>query len=233
MSTKGDSDTAFLSTPSARRATENSTAMSYNSAISIHALREEGDFFRPLSRRTAFISIHALREEGDAVQRTRLVQTINFYPRPPRGGRRSMAESCRGSARFLSTPSARRATPMTALVVGSRRYFYPRPPRGGRLVPGVVLRTLSDISIHALREEGDGLASSSALGVSNFYPRPPRGGRPLLHIFWRSSGIYFYPRPPRGGRHAPVVLGNYFADFYPRPPRGGRPKLSARSTCPA
>ena len=44
---------------------------------------------------------------------------------------------------------------MTALVVGSRRYFYPRPPRGGRLVPGVVLRTLPDISIHALREEGD------------------------------------------------------------------------------
>ena len=33
----------FLSTPSARRATSNNAAMSYNSAISIHALREEGD----------------------------------------------------------------------------------------------------------------------------------------------------------------------------------------------
>ena len=35
---------AFLSPPSARRATiEQQTAMSYNSAISIPALREEGD----------------------------------------------------------------------------------------------------------------------------------------------------------------------------------------------
>ena len=33
------------------------------------------------------ISIHALREEGDAVQLTPHLHTINFYPRPPRGGR--------------------------------------------------------------------------------------------------------------------------------------------------
>ena len=39
--------------------------MSYNSAISIHALREEGDH-----KRTSFTT-----ESGD------------FYPRPPRGGR--------------------------------------------------------------------------------------------------------------------------------------------------
>ena len=45
---------------------EQQTAMAYNSAISIHALREEGD--RPgASRRFPCgpISIHALREEGD------------------------------------------------------------------------------------------------------------------------------------------------------------------------
>ena len=56
----------------------------------------------------------------------------NFYPRPPRGGRRLTSAITAGSTRFLSTPSARRAT--------------------------VDLRSLHScqiISIHALREEGD------------------------------------------------------------------------------
>ena len=33
--------------------------------------------------------------------------------------------------------------------------FYPRPPRGGRRCTGMVKTVLSEISIHALREEGD------------------------------------------------------------------------------
>ena len=56
-------------------------------------------------------------------------------------------------------------------------YFYPRPPRGGRLSdhsPGLLLFS---ISIHALREEGDGNLCEECLRENNFYPRPPRGGR--------------------------------------------------------
>ena len=60
------------------------------------------------------------------------MQQVNFYPRPPRGGRplfQSVGDSFR---QFLSTPSARRATltPWAFRVDG--RHFYPRPPRGGR-----------------------------------------------------------------------------------------------------
>ena len=79
-------------------------------------------------------------------------------------------------------------------------YFYPRPPRGGRhlealrVILGVeisihALREEGDtwaffavavavfISIHALREEGDKQQRSDELQQRNFYPRPPRGGR--------------------------------------------------------
>ena len=79
--------------------------------ISIHALREEGDLSRlsvealeelflstPSARRaTAMadaelalvrISIHALREEGDAGHSGNQRRLPDFYPRPPRGGRR-------------------------------------------------------------------------------------------------------------------------------------------------
>ena len=55
----------FLSTPSARRATNCQTHDKAVLRISIHALREEGDFAIPTTFRTA----------------------QNFYPRPPRGGR--------------------------------------------------------------------------------------------------------------------------------------------------
>ena len=80
----------FLSTPSARRATPGHTRQLSNAQISIHALREEGDRAEvQLSLADRDISIHALREEGDL---NRIL-------------------ICSRAARFLSTPSARRATP--------------------------------------------------------------------------------------------------------------------------
>ena len=36
------------------------------------------------------------------------------------------------------------------------------------------------ISIHALREEGDGRSAARRYFSGNFYPRPPRGGRPCM-----------------------------------------------------
>ena len=101
------------------------------------------------------ISIHALREEGDLRKRLLRPRPWNFYPRPPRGGRHSSIGIKRGSRLFLSTPSARRATPSTTLPKSNTRNFYPRPPRGGRPRP----------------------RRRRCWRRSNFYPRPPRGGR--------------------------------------------------------
>ena len=38
--------------------------------------------------------------------------------------------------------------------------------------------TIEQISIHALREEGDSSYRTGCSGNTDFYPRPPRGGRP-------------------------------------------------------
>ena len=78
----------FLSTPSARRAT--------------YELEHPG---QPQA-----ISIHALREEGDSEHSVRRPPAQDFYPRPPRGGRLSTKGIPAAAFRFLSTPSARRAT---------------------------------------------------------------------------------------------------------------------------
>ena len=79
------------------------------------------------------ISIHALREEGDALS----------------------SQSYRSATKFLSTPSARRATMQKAEKKGLLPDFYPRPPRGGRLICRCAPSPRWTISIHALREEGD------------------------------------------------------------------------------
>ena len=122
------------------------------------------------------ISIHALREEGDLATFPPFPLTAYFYPRPPRGGRPAAAHVLSSSGIFLSTPSARRAT-----------------------CCGVGVNLAVEISIHALREEGDGRRCPWPSLERHFYPRPPRGGR-LRSRPLRSSGFDFYPRPPRGGR---------------------------------
>ena len=78
----------FLSTPSARRATRPRPPQGHQQAISIHALREEGD-----SASTAAITICTLFLSTPSARRatrpTRPLSTTRtyFYPRPPRGGR--------------------------------------------------------------------------------------------------------------------------------------------------
>ena len=82
--------------------------------------------------------------------------TRDFYPRPPRGGRQKKKTLWNCLKKFLSTPSARRATFVLCGRAFWLAYFYPRPPRGGRPLLDPVLEHPEAISIHALREEGDG-----------------------------------------------------------------------------
>ena len=79
----------------------------------------------------------------------------NFYPRPPRGGRRKCPVNVFGSFLFLSTPSARRATKL--LLDGRRKCIISIHALREEGDPTVQVLPLfvQDISIHALREEGD------------------------------------------------------------------------------
>ena len=214
----------------------------------------------------------------------------NFYPRPPRGGRHdsftpelvyetisihalreegdeSWSAASEAIFKFLSTPSARRATGFVFFHGAAPFNFYPRPPRGGRrcrcalVVVGELISIhalreegddngfadtlLTDISIHALREEGDSPAPGTSCTQRNFYPRPPRGGRHEARQIGVAS--YLFLSTP-SARRATLPVGalsrahSQFlstpsarratgrlqhparptVDFYPRPPRGGR-----------
>ena len=79
------------------------------------------------------ISIHALREEGDSSPKPSRWKPSNFYPRPPRGGRRT-AIGYRLKIIDISIHALREeGDPPTMAAGWSLIDFYPRPPRGGRL----------------------------------------------------------------------------------------------------
>ena len=177
------------------------------------------------------ISIHALREEGDKFQPFGWSKFYNFYPRPPRGGRRGYRHMSFGFLLFLSTPSARRATHRTASSTTPRPAFLSTPsarratrksvfkfclwnaflstPSARRATPRLAFSaTAGVISIHALREEGD-----KARKAQSKIPKAIS-----IHALREE------------GDHSHVLTDTVISDFYPRPPRGGRLTLSGSSS---
>ena len=139
----------FLSTPSARRATITCCSRSSRECISIHALCEEGDLPGRAYGLIYNISIHALCEEGDqGWHHDHHGQQISIHALCEEGDSPILGIQY-SHARFLSTPSARRATGCNKQVVD-----------------------LTYISIHALCEEGDYCFSNAAFVRSKFLSTP-------------------------------------------------------------
>ena len=150
--------------------------------ISIHALREEGDWAyfygtlnndrflstpsarratrsKPRAESPRLISIHALREEGDLVRVLRSIFVLISIHALREEGDASAVQGENRPKTFLSTPSARRATKELYLT-----------------------GTSTDISIHALREEGDLLMAGLSMFWSLFLSTPSARRATLSHV---------------------------------------------------
>ena len=158
----------FQSTPSARRATLTCCSRS-SRACDFNPRPPRGE--RRWHPRRCFdfphISIHALREESDRRGRGTRRRSDNFNPRPPRGERLAQRRVVRADEEFQSTPSARRATARHAFRAFAER-----------------------ISIHALREESDLVASGVNFAMMYFNPRPPRGERLMCRNSLKRLSIF-------------------------------------------
>ena len=175
----------FLSTPSARRATERPIRQALELSISIHALREEGDPRRKSRSNlwSIFLSTPSVRRATPS-RHFLLRADAYFYPRPPRGGRQPGLAGRKDIS-----------------------YFYPRPPRGGRRLGQTGRATQFPISIYALREEGDRTLTGKWPKARAFLSTPSARRATLQCLVTWSSHRYFYPRPPRGGR--PSAAGQH------------------------
>ena len=100
---------------------------------------------------------------------------------------------------FQSTPSARRATGCCGeLSVDVNISIHALREEGdGGQHQG---KRRVPISIHALREESDMPQPTSTPTTCDFNPRPPRGERPRYSWSLRQRSRNFNPRPPRGER---------------------------------
>ena len=162
----------------------------------------------------------------------------NFYPRPPRGGRREVLGVCLASL-FISIHALREeGDQVKNCIISSIFNFYPRPLRGGRLyhavegnekpkflyTPSARRATLvrfnvprgSVISIHALCEEGDLRFPMEFPRVVYFYPRPLRGGR-LCSFCIRVFVSLFLSTPSARRATAPASLVNFLFLFLSTP----------------
>ena len=133
------------------------------------------------------------------------VVSLDFYPRPPRGGRQ-ICGKLPAASRSISIHALREegdccwVYPLIDL-----KYFYPRPPRGGRLQPIRLCQMMR-----------------------YFYPRPPRGGRPDHHKDDSQPFRISIHALREEGDSRPCRCNGAPGYFYPLPPRGGRPRASAR-----
>ena len=164
---------AFLSTPSARRAT--TRVMVFQLLV--------GNFYpRPprggrLELQTAAqpscsISIHALREEGDQSMVERTITEALFLSTP--SARRATLDCStleQMLLRFLSTPSARRATYQVQSGPACHPISIHALREGRRWPPGHHCEQ-QPISIHALREEGDSKFDEQANKTQQFLSTP-------------------------------------------------------------
>ena len=242
----------FLSTPSARRATAQRDADGRRESnfyprpprggrldavgvgglgqlISIHALREEGDRHPLCGFLRRGISIHALREEGDGVCDYLTAEDMKFLSTPSARRATAAAVASGKSLQFLSTPSARRATVVPLNGCRDGVDFYPRPPRGGRLVLvslwGTVAKFLSTPSARrATIVAGDG---SEYLRIS-IHALREEGDNEARQI---GVASYLFLSTPSARRATSRASGSCAraSNFYPRPPRGGR--RSRRCRC--
>ena len=158
-------------------------------AISIHALREEGDAYgmtTPTSK-DSFLSTPSARRATPAF--CGLGSALVFLSTP--SARRATAQvqvtDSKDKQTFLSTPSARRAT-VNSRIVYVLVSFLSTPSARRATCGHPVCQRQQSISIHALREEGDYYGQQAINDHPYFYPRPPRGGRPasgqIIQIFF-------------------------------------------------
>ena len=234
----------FLSTPSAGRATALRRRFGAGQCISIHALRGEGDrgVGAAFSNFTDFYPRPPRGGRPWAIL-SRLPQPLYFYPRPPRGGRHIggrlacdeetiSIHALRGEGdevlspvnglpvRFLSTPSAGRATTRLAMFFVVKMHFYPRPPRGGRPSDLYDAGVGVLISIHALRGEGDTMTDDRTGIDFEFLSTPSAGRATNLDLPNQWLRIDFYPRPPRGGRPTSTICWSQRLRFLSTPSAG-------------
>ena len=170
-------------------------------AISIHALRGEGDELQSLLNTGKIsISIHALRGEGDR-RRLHICQPFFLFQSTPSVGRATSASFQVSQLTAISIHALRGEGDDDHPVILKKASLFQSTPSVGRA-------TTTFLTMIAQKEL---FQSTPSVGRATVLPDP---GKPKYP--------YFNPRPPWGGRRLIIINSLGTSDFNPRPPWGGR-----------
>ena len=125
--------------------------------------------------------------------------------------------------RFLSTPSARRATIILPPLALEGQQFLSTPSARRATSRARIASRCTSISIHALREEGDlsygiCLLFGAAISIHALREEGDDVGGQLFQVY-----VLFLSTPSaRRATKSSLTASPRTDNFYPRPPRGGR-----------
>ena len=196
-----------------------------SNSISIHAPREGSDVdTMTLNYRTIKISIHAPREGSDNIAAIDTDQTVDFYPRSPRGERPGQ-KGIDGRRGHISIHAPREGSDSPASIRPvSQRNFYPRSPRGERPDAAACTWGRTAISIHAPREGSD-IWDWHVLSNHSISIHAPREGSDVLTSlgFVGAESISIHA-PREGSDHRlPPGLPKHLRFLSTLPARGATP----------
>ena len=167
--------------------------------LSTPSARRATSRLRPCLRWYSFLSTPSARRATTTAFRTTTTPRNSFLSTPSARRATYIDAHLDDEVQFLSTPSARRATQGHSLLAKSKQ-----------------------ISIHALREEGDSPFLARRSTSEYFYPRPPRGGRRQARSGHQVAQDISIHALREEGDAAGGCSECAQKNFYPRPPRGGR-----------
>ena len=197
--------------------------------ISIHALREEGDFeiIYGILLIVQFLSTPSARR-ATRTTAFRTTTTPNFYPRPPRGGR-PLCGVLGFHGLGISIHALREEGDEQAAAENDGFEISIHALREEGDVDCIHFLPVDDISIHALREEGDATIFGSFWSASGFLSTPSARRATCRSGLWTLLQVISIHALREEGDLGAQLLHILAHDFYPRPPRGGRlPALVTR-----
>ena len=153
----------------------------------------------------------------------------NFYPRSPRGERRT--DSCMPppALRFLSTLPAWGATRRSPPRSGRTTFLSTLPAWGATISAQTDGAENEGISIHAPRVGSDGSDSTNAANSDSISIHAPRVGSDKIIGGKSMRLLNFYPRSPRGERPNHPSLSTFFLTFLSTLPAWGATQRLAES----
>ena len=160
--------------------------------------------------------------EGDSISSSLMSYSGHFNPLPPHGGRQEKTTLSGQSGLYFNPLPPHGGRHLKVSVPVRPWHFNPLPPHGGRHAVQDDIVTITDISIHSLRMEGDSRSVRNAqCDCISIHSLRMEGD---VVVSCNGESYVVFQSTPSAWRETQIKSSchNNAFDFNPLPPHGGR-----------